>query len=195
MPIGARLHVLGRFATCPFGRVMAALPRGARVLDVGGGHGLFGTLAMLSGARSVVSIDPDAGKMAYVLRHPGVRLVCGYDEAITGTFDVVTLFDVLYRVPREEWDDLLQRLRGRVAPGGMLVIKDLDPTARVKFAWNRLQETISDHLLHLTLGSAFSYESPPEVMARLRRAGFREVWAERLDSGFPHSHIAYFARR
>jgi 2-polyprenyl-3-methyl-5-hydroxy-6-metoxy-1,4-benzoquinol methylase len=194
MPPGVRLHVLGRFLTCPFGRALARLPRGVRLLDIGGGHGLFGVLAMEAGARSVVSVEPDRSKMAHALRHPGLHVVCGYDQAIGGTFDVVTLFDVLYRVPREEWDALFLRLRARVAPGGLLVIKDLDPTSRLKFAWNRVQETISDNLLHLTLGTAFSYEPPDQVMARLRRAGFRDVRAERIDAGYPHSHIAYVAR-
>jgi hypothetical protein len=194
MPVGVRLHVLGRFATCPFCRVIGRLPAGARGLGIGGGHGQFGTLAMVSGAHTVVSVEPDSAKMPDQIRRPGVRVVCGYVEAIGGTFDVVTLFDVLYRVPREEWDDLFRRLHARLAAGGLLVIKDLDPTARVKFAWNRVQETVSDNLLHLTLGSAFSYEPPDQVMARLRRAGFRDVRAERIDAGYPHSHIAYFAR-
>jgi len=77
----------------------------------------------------------------------------------------------------------------------VLLIKELDPTAPVKSRWNRLQETVSDGLLQLTLGTAFSYERPADLVRRLERAGFANVTAERIDAGYPHAHVLYRAER
>src|SRR5205823_1617708 len=65
-----RLHVLIRFLTCPFLRVLAAVPAGGRVLDLGAGHGLFARLVAARGAGWVVAVEPDLRKVRPV---EGVR--------------------------------------------------------------------------------------------------------------------------
>ncbi len=184
-----RLHALVRFLTCPFLRVMRYVPAGARVLDIGAGHGVFSVLAADRGAR-VVAVEPDARK---VLPVDGVQFVIGYDHVIRGTFDVVAINDVLYKLPFEAWDALLTRVRERLPSGGVLLVKEHDPTARIKNTWNRWQESLATKL-HLTLGESFSYETPAGFTARLKRLGFTEIEAKRIDFGYPHAHILYIAR-
>jgi len=180
--------VLVRFLTCPFLRVIRHVPPNATLLDVGAGHGLFSVLAREAGARPA-AIDPDARK---VRKLAGIRSVIGYDDCIRGTFDAVAIIDVLYKMPIRDWDAFLDRIRQRLKPGGMLLIKEHDPTARVKHFWNRLQERLAS-ALHLTLGESFSYEAPAEFVARLQRQGL-SVTYQRIDRGYPHSHILYIAR-
>lgn len=190
---GLRLHVLIRFLTCPFLRMLPAIPRGTRsMLEVGAGHGLFSRLAAAEGVPRVVAVEPDLRKL---LRLPGVRSVIGFDESIRGRFDVVVLADVLYAIPRSEWDPLLGRLFDRLEPGGTLLIKEQDPAARLKNGWNRLQEQISGRFLRITLARAFEYESREDFASRLTRHGFTEVTARRIDAGYPHPHLLYAARR
>jgi len=191
-PPATRFHVLGRFLTCPFLRVLNHLPPGARVLDIGAGHGIFSYLALEVGARSVVAMEPDLRKIFQIERRPNLRIVCGYDSAISGPFDAVALFDVLYRFPIGEWDALFRSIRERLAPGGALLIKELDPEHRVKAFWNRTQERISD-CFGLTLGEAFSYETRDQLRDRLRKAGFAEFEAFEIGAGYPHAHILYIA--
>jgi 2-polyprenyl-3-methyl-5-hydroxy-6-metoxy-1,4-benzoquinol methylase len=185
-----RVHVLVRFLTCPFLRVVRRVPPGARVLDVGAGHGVFSALAADRGAH-VVAVEPDFRK---VLPVPGVQFVIGFDDVVRGTFDVVAINDVLYKVPIDQWDALLARALERLPPGGMLFVKEQDPSARIKNAWNRWQESIATKL-RLTLGESFSYETPADFTARLQRLGFRDVEARRIDFGYPHSHILYVAKK
>lgn len=116
----------------------------------------------------------------------------GYDGAVAGEFDAVTLFDVLYRFPVEEWDPLFRSIRERLAPGGVLLIKELDPEHRLKAFWNRAQERISDRI-GLTLGEAFSYETRDQIRDRLLRAGFARCEAADIGAGYPHAHILYVA--
>jgi SAM-dependent methyltransferase len=192
-PFGVKLHAVGRFLTCPFLPVVERVPRGARVLDLGAGHGTFSLLAAEQGAGSVVALDPDHGKLLATFRDSRVRFVAGFLDAVRGPFDVVALLDVFYRFPKAEWDPLLAGIAARLAPGGVLLLKDLDPGKRWKQGWNRAQETISDRI-GLTYGEAFSYESRDEVTARLRRHGFASVAVTALDRGYPHAHVLYEAR-
>jgi len=193
-PLATRLHAYGRLLSCPFADVIARLPPGSRLLDVGAGHGTLALLAAEWRAASVVALDPDWRKLFATFRHPRVRFVASYLDAVGGAFDAAALLDVLYRFPLAEWDGLLAALHARLRPGGLLLVKDLDPGHRWKHRWNRAQERISDRL-GLTLGEAFSYETRDRVLARLARAGF--VGGEAIDLGawYPHAHVLYLARR
>jgi hypothetical protein len=104
----------------------------------------------------------------------------------------VAIVDVLYKLPIAEWDALLARAAARVRTGGLLIVKEQDPTARVKNAWNRLQERLAS-ALGLTLGESFSYEPPRAFAERLRRHGFDVEAPRRIDFGYPHPHVLFLA--
>jgi SAM-dependent methyltransferase len=181
-----------RFLTAPLLRVAREVPRGALLLDIGAGHGVFARLALDAGARRVVAVEPDLRKLFGPIG--GIDFVAGYDGCVRGTFDAVAIIDVLYKIPTAEWDTLFARVAERLRPGGLLIIKEHDPTAQLKNGWNRAQERLVS-LAGLTLGESFSYETPREFIARLEQAGFNEVRARRVDFFYPHAHILYTARR
>ncbi len=194
-PLGSRLHILGRYLTCPFLPAVDALPPGARVLDVGAGHGVFARLAAERRGARVVALEPDVRKLGAALRHPAVRWVAGFDACIRGRFDAVALCDVLYRVPAAERDPLLARLFDRLRPGGLLMLKEIDPDRRLKFFWNVAQEFVAIRVLRLTLGSGLVYENREALGRRLARAGFVGVTIRAIDAGYPHPHVLYTASR
>jgi 2-polyprenyl-3-methyl-5-hydroxy-6-metoxy-1,4-benzoquinol methylase len=185
----SRLHTFVRFLTCPFLRVVKHVPAGAAVLEIGAGHGVFAALARARGAARVVAVEPDLRKLHAL---PGVDVVAGFDDCVRGDFDVVAVVDVLYKIPIAEWDAMLARIAARVRPGGLLIVKEQDPTARVKNAWNRLQERLAS-ALRLTLGESFSYEPPDAFAERLRRHGFEPLPPRRIDFGYPHPHVLFLA--
>ena len=189
-PVVTRAHVLGRLLSCPFLRVLDYLPRGGRLLDLGAGHGIFAHLALAGGAREATAVEPDTRKVFHAGSAPGLRVVNGYHEAVRGRFDAVTVFDVLYRLPAAEWDPLLGWARERLAPGGVFLLKEIDPGHRLKGLWNRAQERGAD-LLGMTLGESFSYETRDQIRARLLRAGFGRFEAVEIGAGYPHAHILY----
>lgn len=193
-PVPARLHVLGRFLTCPFARVLDYVPPAASLLDIGAGHGIFAHLAVQGGARRVVALEPDVRKVAVFPRHPAVRVVAGYTDAVSGSFDAVTLLDVLYRFPVEEWDALFRWALGRLVPGGVFLVKELDPEDRAKAFWNRTQERISDRI-GLTIGTAFSYEPPSRMRERFLAAGFAGFEAVGMGDWYPHAHVLHVGRK
>ncbi len=190
-PLRTRLHALLRFLSCPFLRVVAEVPRGARVLDIGAGHGVFARLARDAGATRVIAVEPDARKVRPIA---GVAFVVGFDDAVGGRHDVISIVDVLYKIPVADWDPLLDRAAARLVPGGLLLVKEQDPTARLKNFWNRVQEWFASKL-HVTLGESFSYEAPDVFVARLQRHGFTNVRAQRIDACYPHPHVLFLAER
>jgi SAM-dependent methyltransferase len=192
-PAATRTHVLGRFVTCPFLRVLDFLPPRARLLDLGAGHAIFSHLALAGGALSSVALEPDRRKIFLTFGSPGLRAVAGTAGAVRGPFDAVAILDVLYRLPRPAWDPLLRDVRERLAPGGVLLLKEQDPGHRLKASWNRAQEWLVDRV-GLNLGDAFSYETREEIGRRLLAAGFASCEAVEIGAGYPHAHILYVAR-
>lgn len=193
-PRRTRLHLFVRYLTCPLGRVLDYLPPEATLLDLGAGHGIFAHLALAAGARYAVELEPDRRKRFPPAPRPGLHPVAGYAEAVAGTFDAVAILDVLYRLPAEAWPRMLATAHDRLRPGGVLLLKEIDPEDRLKAAWNRLQERLVD-LVGLTLGDAFTYESPRRMRELLAAAGFVEIETVPLGRFYPHAHLLYVARR
>jgi SAM-dependent methyltransferase len=197
-PPAVRAHAVGRFLTCPFLRVLSAVPPGARLLDLGAGHGTFARLAVEWAAASAVAVEPDLRKVLATYRHPRVRFVAGYGDSCTentaGTFGAVSILDVLYRIPLAGWDPLLRHAFDHMEPGGVLLLKEIDPGHRVKALWNRAQEKAAD-LLGMTLGDAFSYETRDRMRQRLERIGFENFTARDIGAGYPHAHVLYTAQK
>jgi SAM-dependent methyltransferase len=189
-PPRARAHTLIRYLTCPLLRVADRVPRNATLLDIGAGHGVFAVLVRDRVAR-VVAVEPDLRK---VFPLAGCHVVAGYDDVIRGSFDVITIIDVLYKIPTGEWDALLARIAARLKPGGTLLVKEMDPTERLKNRWNRFQEAAAT-ALHLTLGESFSYEASADFSARLKRHGFAQIDVERIDAWYPHPHLLYICSK
>ena len=191
-PRGARIHILIRFLTAPVLRVLRHVPATAKTsLEIGGGHGAFSRLLADRRLRAF-AVEPDLRKLARV---DNVRMIAGYDVCIRGAFDVVAILDVLYAIPVAQWDELLARVFDRVAPGGTLLIKEMDPSARLKNVWNRTQERISMGVLKITLAETFNVEAVDIFVARLQRHGFGNVHVERVDFGYPHPHVLFVARK
>jgi SAM-dependent methyltransferase len=162
-------------------------------LDLGAGHAIFSHLALAGGALSSVALEPDRRKIFLTCGSPGLQAVAGTAGAVRGPFDAVAILDVLYRLPREAWDPLLREVRERLAPGGVLLLKEQDPAHRLKASWNRVQEWLVDRV-GLTLGDAFTYETREEIGRRLLAAGFASCEAVEIGGGYPHAHILYVAR-
>lgn len=190
-----RIHILIRFLTCPFLRTLDHVPAGARVLDIGSGHSLYGVLLLEERASEVIAVDPDLRKSLLPSPSPKLRKIAGYDDAVRGTFGAAAIFDVAYRMPPEERRAMFTRVLARLEPGGTFLFKDMDPRHRLKMKWARFQERISDGVLQLTIGAGFVEQSREDVIAMLEEIGFRDVQARAIDRGYLHPHLLYTARR
>lgn len=194
-PPSHRAHVLVRFITCPFVRTLEDLPASGRVLEIGAGHGIFCYFAARNPARSVVAVEPDLRKTLNPNHAPGVQWIAGYDDCIRGEFDAIAIYDATYRMSIAYRTELYRRVFERLKPGGTFLLKDMDPEHRLKMSWARAQEWLSDHLLKISIGSGFIYQTRAEVDATLRELGFTDFRPRAIDRGYPHPHIIYTARK
>jgi 2-polyprenyl-3-methyl-5-hydroxy-6-metoxy-1,4-benzoquinol methylase len=101
------------------------------ILDLGCGVGLLAFYLRERGCRqSVLGLDLDARKIGHGQRiaqnhYEDVNLRCqDVQQPLPDFSGNVVLFDVLHYLPLEQQTILLTQLAERIAPGGMLIIRD-----------------------------------------------------------------------
>lgn len=194
-PASHRVHILIRFLTCPFLRTIDDIPAGARVLEIGSGHGLYGVLITHERAREVIAVDPDLKKSVLPSPSPKIRKIAGYDDCVRGTFDAIAVYDATYRMPLDVRRQLFAHALERLKPGGTFLWKDMDPGHSLKFKWARFQEWLSDSVLGISIGEGFIHQPREEATAMLEEIGFRNVQVRAIDRGYLHPHLLYTAIR
>jgi SAM-dependent methyltransferase len=202
-PLSVRAHVGVRWWTCPFRAVLAQLPDGGRVLEVGCGHGLFSLLAAVtSPRRSVVGVDVDERKVAHARAAAARARARGADceiavappgELPDGPWDAIVVVDVLYLLHAHAQRRLLLECARRLAPGGTLAVKEMALGPGWKLRWNKVQETVAVRVLGLTVGADMTFVDPEEMGRWLAEAGL-DVRHLSLHKGYPHPHHLVLAR-
>ncbi len=203
-PFAVRAHVRLRWWTCPFRAVAAQLPPTGRVLEVGCGHGVFAMLAAAPGSdRTVVGVDVDERKVPHAraatvrARSKGAAVditVAPPGELPAGPWDAIVVVDVAYLLDVEVQRRLFVECAALLAPGGVLVVKEMALVPTWKFRWNRFQETLSVRVLGLTVGDRMTFTDPAEMGRWLTAEGL-DVRHVPLHKGYPHPHHLVVARR
>lgn len=194
--VRAQAHVLSRMVTCPVTPVVQQLPPAGQILDVGCGHGLFSLAAALQAPeRTLLGVDIDeekvelatiAAKRLGLADRARFRLDDG--RVPQGHFDAVMCNDVLYLLGRERARALLADMAASVAPGGVLLVKDMAERPAWKVRWCTLQEVLATRVLRYTEGEHLELIPPAEIEAPLRDAGL-EIAEIPLDRWYPHPHL------
>ena len=205
-PLGDRFHTRARWWTAPFAALEREVPTEGDVLEVGCGHGVFSTyLALTSPGRRVVGVDIDADKIALARRaatnlRPGEADVefrvspSGEVPRNDGGWDAIVFADVLYLLTKERREALLAECADALAPGGVLVVKEVDTTPPVKARIAQLQEVVATRVLRITDGDALDFPSSEELEGVLDGLGLAPRSA-RIDHGYLHPHCVVLGTR
>jgi SAM-dependent methyltransferase len=173
------------------------LPATGRVLDLGCGFGLFSLYyAAIAPGRQIRGVDRDAGRIA-MARRAAERLGIGNvlyeagdarDVAPNGTYAAAYMLDIVHHVPEASVAPLLSRLYASLAPGGRLLIKDVDahPAYKRWFTWalDRLMDP----------RTPVCYWAADDLQALLERVGF-SVHRHLMVDFLPYPHVLYVCTR
>jgi 2-polyprenyl-3-methyl-5-hydroxy-6-metoxy-1,4-benzoquinol methylase len=141
---------------CPFDELIARVPVGSSVLDVGCGAGLF--LGLLSAMRKIsygrgFDSSPQAINAAQVMAFCARRSRSSFGRLIfdqrnitepwgNDQFDVVSIIDVMHHVHPAMQRSLLDLAIARIKPGGLLLYKDMVCRPLWRATANRLHDLL-----------------------------------------------------
>lgn len=194
LPLGDRLHLLGRWLLCPMPVIARHVPLEGTVVDLGCGHGLFAQLlARQAPARRVIGLELDARKLEIARRAalPNLTHCLGdITQAEVGRADAVTILDVLYLISYGEQEKLIRLCADALAPGGRLILKDMAERPWWKARLNWLEEFLAVRLLNITLGGRFYFRPRADWIRLLASCGL-DVETTMLDGGYYHPHVLF----
>ncbi len=168
------------------------VPRGSRIMDVGGGNGAFSLAAAADHDSWLQELHLAPSER---LTQAGVTVLPRIEEAPKGTFDAITLWDVYEHV----WphDEFLDPIRRALTPRGVLLLEVPSPTrlVPVQLLLGRLSNSPRREL-SLSQICDFSHlqlMTPRELRHELLAYGFEVIHSERL-SELSYAGVVY-ARR
>jgi 2-polyprenyl-3-methyl-5-hydroxy-6-metoxy-1,4-benzoquinol methylase len=169
-----------------------------RILDVGCGFGLFAAyFGQTQPRRRIVGVDPSARRIGIaraVAGKLGLRehsFVVGdvRDAPLEGPFEAAYVLDVMHHLPTADQRRVLERLGALLAPGGMLLLKDIttEPRSHLLFteALDRLMVGFREPL---------AYRHHREWGAMLTELGFK-VRMVRVPDVLPYPHVVIAATK
>jgi len=106
--------------------------RSLRVLDIGCGNGFYAEFWRGLGVKDYLGLDVSATAVAALAeRFPGMRFECldisepNAAKTINGTFDIVTIFDVLYHIVSDKAaEEALHNVARLLDPNGTCIVFD-----------------------------------------------------------------------
>jgi len=169
------------------------LPAEGAVLDLGCGFGLFSLYYAATGPRRFLrGIDVNARRIA-LARRAAARL--GIDNVAyevadarhfkgDGEVGAAYMLDIVHHVPPETVAPLLAQLRRALAPGGVLLVKDVDthPVSKRWFTW-ALDKAMAPR-------TPVHYWSAERLARALEANGFR-VRRHLMVDVLPYPHVLY----
>ena len=194
-----RLYSRIRWWICPFDRVLDAVPAEGTLLDVGCGAGLW--LTYLADERprlTLEGLDPDPRKLALAGASDALDSILHRGTALDlpeGPYDCITIFDVLYLLSSEEKLSVLEKCHHSLAPGGRLLVKELDTSPWWKYAPSALEEFLAVRVAGLTHGSRVHFQASSDLADAMDAAGFTDVRRRRVDRWYFHPHVLVTGER
>lgn len=152
------------------------VPMKGRITDIGCGFGpLCYMLSMISKDRQIVGIDYDEDKIAVAqhgwLRGDNLRFECG--DALAHELpesDVFILNDVLHYMNHQRQHDLLVKCTARLAPEGMIIVRDGNAADARKHRLTRFTELLSTRI--------FRFNRTTEELSFTSEAQIRDIARE-----------------
>ena len=110
--------------------LVARLPVGAAVLDVGCGNGIPLTSLLVAAGCTVLGIDSSPRMLERFRRNcPGTPFICGPIQSADlhgRTFDAAVAWGVIFHLPHDEQRSAIAKIASVLSPGGLLLFTSGD---------------------------------------------------------------------
>ena len=184
-----RLRQRLRLSVCPFEKIVARVPPGSRVLDVGCGEGLLLALLADTGrASSAVGFDSnpaairrarsmaEATGLAPLLEFRSLGADSAW-PAERDSFDVVTMTDVMHHLPKATRGNIWEQAAAVLRPGGLMIYKDMARSPWWAAFANRVHDLVfsADWIHYADLDSNVRQARKWGLVER-RREFFSRLW-------------------
>lgn len=153
--LGTRLFLQARWRLTPYSVMASKLPPQGLILDLGCGHGLFAlALAMGASERKVIGLDHDTARIAAARQAasglPNLSFSTGTlsdpgqtGKTAAGSVSGVSMIDVMHYFTRPEQERLFRQAYESLAPGGTLIVREVDPSKGLMSSFNRFYEKVA----------------------------------------------------
>ena len=173
------VYIRLRFSLLGIADLERYLPQEGRIVDLGCGYGYFSNvLAVTSIRREVLGVDLDANRIEKARRSIGKRSGINFlQQEISGwsipTCEGIAMVDLLHYFPSPVQDELLDRCYCSLAPGGKLLLREVDVRPRLKFWFNYLHEWLLTRINFTQSNTrGLFFRSSEEISRVLRYLGF-----------------------
>ncbi len=186
---GTKLFLHLRWVLTPYGMIASYVPKEAKVLDVGCGHGLLAmALALGAPGREVLATDHDLQRIA-LARQAGAGIanlqfeVSAGSPVTAGHFDAIMMIDFLHYFSPEEQDNMISQAFANLLPGGWLLAREVNQQAGLISKLNQWYEKIATWtgFTQSNTKENLSFRSQPGWEAAFAAHGFK-VRSERCSS-------------
>ncbi len=151
-PVLRRLIQVHRPLICPFGEIIAQVPDGAELLDIGCGSGLFvGLLAHHRDIKLATGFDASAQAISLAKRMQKAHAKhdrMSFEHRSVGTpwpdqaFDVISIIDLFHHLAPDDQAATFKNAVDHLKPGGVLIFKDVGRTPAWRAFFSRLHDLV-----------------------------------------------------
>lgn len=176
------------------------LPKEGRILDIGCGYGFMDyMLAWTAPGRNITGIDYDEDKIATAAhcfkKAEQLQFIHGDISATPfEEYDAFILSDVLHYLPADEQETLLQQCLTRLAPGGVIVVRDGDSDRAQRHEGTKFTEFMSTKVIgfNKTKDQQLSFFSAAHVRSLVHKYG---AVAEEIDNTRYTSNVIFVIKK
>jgi SAM-dependent methyltransferase len=202
VPFLSRLMLRARYALTPYDSLLAEMPEKGLLVDAGSGFGFLSLhAAMDHQGRQVVGFDHDIGRVVAASVVAREIPNCSYVVSSLAHFKIprcaaICAIDVLHYLDSSQQEDFLERAFEALEPEGVVLIREVDSSSRVRSALNRFYELVMTRL-RFTKALGLCFRPIGEWLGLLSRVGFevREAGTSPLPLSVDRVLIGRKARR